>query len=1199
VTDLGVIRWIRELDEARAVALGRSLIHAEAGRLGLPLGDFSMSGRVKARDQGVDGRTHFPDGSGALLPVGPQVWQVKSGSSAPDAAQEFDPKHTALIDAIREGYDYVLFWTNDPVDPTASTVKDNFQAKIQAIRPDARATFLFAEAIERLCYAHIAVLSQAPAMPLGGVVSLGVWGQRQDFGIPFQPDDQRGQHAEAIRLHVRSGDSGSSTLHLYGDTGVGKSRLVYEALAEDGVVERVLVALDPADLDRTLLTLVATSPERRLILVVDDCTAEDRQAIGGYADLAQGRIRLITIGSRFSRDPQPTDARYLEVLPLAATASREIALSVGLSSADADSVAHYTEGYPKLAFVLAEAIVYGGPAGNLLERVRSEAVGSVLSSMLTNPDDIVLLGGLALFERLGFDGDLAQETTIACEALGIEEEAFREVVDRELLRFVSSAGRYRLVTPRLFTVWLASRFIQRNPRLAEALHGLPEALRDRMIEQMKAFAGDRNVGRALRQLFGQPPFTTGVLDDVDEGSARLLHVAAIVDPGLAMDVIDSIMADHSAEELRADLRRGRRGFINALEVLIWFDETFERAASAVLRLAAAENETWGNNATATVQGIFRVHLGGTSAPYTRRLAWARSALTEHPENDSVLIPGLANALNAHEMRLTPAFASRNAPPEWRPREIREEVAARRGAWQMLIELAQAGRSVDATADALAGGLRTAAARGLAEDVLSDLATVTWSPPARARLGEAIAHLLKYDEPDQAMTVRFQELLTRVIGSTRDEQLTYLLSQEPWQLYENGQANELSPLFTQVAAQLVAGGEPAILDAARKSRAGASQTAGLLFEHIAMGLPDEGLQIALESEAPLPEAAVLGMFVGLVKGLGSLWARDKLRRWLRDGLGRLVIPAVHLLPASGELAELAIRAVRDGHSDPRELGRFLYGAWARNLPASRVADIAQILGQTGQASAIEQGLGILSQWLDDHPEHEASELDSVAIGLINTTTDESAHYSSMIALYRQKVLTRLNISFDAQLDVISSVFFRLNSPPGESDLQMIDELAKKGPARTIATVLRIIVGDDDHGFAPGTLWLEGSKILTRLAAATSPQDVLREIDKIPQDRWRRLVAHVSFSQAEPDLLIESLVTKSTDDVVRARAALSFIYPESGWIGQESDYLRKRRSVAISWLNLATSPKMQQWLREVVDELDARIASVGLEEAEEDG
>jgi hypothetical protein len=51
MTDLRIIPWIRDHGEGEAVTLARTLIYAEAGRLGLPLGEFSMSGRVKAKDQ--------------------------------------------------------------------------------------------------------------------------------------------------------------------------------------------------------------------------------------------------------------------------------------------------------------------------------------------------------------------------------------------------------------------------------------------------------------------------------------------------------------------------------------------------------------------------------------------------------------------------------------------------------------------------------------------------------------------------------------------------------------------------------------------------------------------------------------------------------------------------------------------------------------------------------------------------------------------------------------------------------------------------------------------------------------------------------------------------------------------------------------------------------------------------------------------
>src|SRR6266511_575786 len=1196
MTDLRIIPWIRGHDEGDAVALARALIHAEARRLGLPLSDFSMSGRVKARDQGVDGRTHFPDGCGSLLPTGPQVWQVKSGASVPSATAEFDPKHVGLIDAIRKGYDYVLFWTNDPADPNETNVREAFTAAVQAIRPDAKAEFIFADRIERLCYAHLAVLAQSPALPLAGVVSLRTWGSRQDFTIPFQTDGDRTRYIEALRAHASTENASAASIHVFGDTGVGKSRLVYEALCADGLEQRVLVAPDPAHLDRSLLSLVAESAERRLILVVDNCTYQDRQAISQFADFAQGRIRLVTVGSRYNRDPQAPDARYLELLPLATSASLQIALSVGIAETDAEFVAQYTEGYPKLAFVLAEAVAHGGPTTGLLDRVRNESVGGVLSSMLTNPDDALLLGALSLFEQLGFDDELAIETTIACHALGIEEDAFRDVVDRDLNRFVSRAGRYRLVTPRLFAVWLASQFIRQRPVLGEALQSLPESLRERITTQMTAFAGDRHVARALQQLFEQPPFTTGALGDVDEGSARLIHVAAIVDPNLAMRVIEAALGDRSVDELRDSLTEGRRGFVEALEVLVWLEPTFERAAWALLRLALAENETWANNATGVLQGIFRVNLGGTAVSYERRLAWCRSALNQLPQAALILVGGLAYALDIQEMRGVPGFASRTAPPEWRPKNIAEEISARRSAWQLLVELARDGRELSEIADVLAGGLRAAVARGLVEDVLSDLPSIAWPPSARARFGEALDQLLRYDDLPGDIAARIRPLRTTLVGTGLADRLPYLLSTPAWNLRDDEAPDKLSPLVSEVAAELVAGGSPAIVEAAHQSRRGDHQTAGLLFEQVAQTTSDEGLLHALEAERPLPEAALLGLFVGLANTRDPSWRIDTLRRWLQSDLGRLVIQAAHMLTPSEDLAALAIQAVRDGHSAPGELGRLLYGAWARALPASQIVDIAAILRQTGGTAEIERALGVISLWLDGHPDHHEPALNRITIDLVNATSQISSRSSPMLALYRERVLTRLGISLDDQLQLLINVLGHLNTFPGPHDLNIVDALARKDPPRTIEAVLSVILGEEEPVFRLNVKWLEHARVLSRLARATSAEEVARHIERVPQERWRELVAHVDFSISEPDPLIETLVIKSTDDVTCARAAFSFIYPEMMWWGPESNYLRARRSVAVTWLDTATIPEMRQWLREIIEEIDSRITRAERDEAE---
>ncbi len=105
------------------------------------------------------------------------MWQVKSGVKVPSATTEFDPdKHGALIKAIKNGSDYVLFWTKDVVDPTRQTVTDKFTQAVGAIRPRAKAHVLFADNIESFCFVHMAILALNPAAPLRGVLTFDRWG---------------------------------------------------------------------------------------------------------------------------------------------------------------------------------------------------------------------------------------------------------------------------------------------------------------------------------------------------------------------------------------------------------------------------------------------------------------------------------------------------------------------------------------------------------------------------------------------------------------------------------------------------------------------------------------------------------------------------------------------------------------------------------------------------------------------------------------------------------------------------------------------------------------------------------------------------------------------------------------------------------------------------------------------------------------
>jgi hypothetical protein len=1183
---IDVVKWIRQLDEQQAVTLARALIRAEAGIANLPLDSYSMSGRTKVGDEGVDGRTNFPPSDRLLLPTGPQVWQVKSGSSERSALQEFDKKHKALIESINGGDDYLLFWTDDPVDPKATRIKAAFEAEVKAIRADASCVVLFADRIERLCLRHLGVLAQLSDLPLQGVMGIPLWHTMDELAaIPFQPDDQRAQSIALLQAHTRSVDTNSTAVHVYGDTGVGKSRLVYEALREPGIAERVLVAPDVDHLDKDLLVQVGQDRDRHLILVVDDCTQSDRDSLTRYVGMAEGRVRLITIGGRSRRDLDVPDDRYIPLTPLLGEACKQVALGLGLNESDADRVAGLTEGYPGLARTLAEAIAHDSSDTPLMQRVRGhQRLGPILEALLP-PDDIAPLSVLALFERIGYDGEFSQELTIACEQFNVSETTLRRICDRELGRFVSRAGRFRRVSPRLFAVWLVGEFFDRyEGNVATTLAALPSSLRDRIVEQMQDAAGDPRVEAAFVDILSSPPFSSGTLAEVDGGAARLLHVAAITAPAAAMDVIDRLINRATVDDLR-QFGPGRRETVWALEVLLWFEDLFEPAADALLRLAVAENETWANNATGTLKGAFKVFLGGTSAPYSRRLAWA-SRILDAPfarAAISIIVDGLGHGLAMHESRSVTHFGGRSSPAEWRPALVADEVSARRGAWEQLVQVArELPEERDHVADIMAKGLGVALRMGLKDLVLPDIRSIQWSPNARTAFGSAVSFLLRVPDTPPDIREELGQLRDQLEGSTEKDKLDYLLTLPSWQLsrpptssYQPGGEN----LLAEVAQELVSEGADAILAAVDRASAADPQSAGLLFQQIASTSNDESLLPQLEGRVLIGESVILGYFAGLADRRGPEWAKSVIRRWLENqDLGHLVIRAIHLLPADDELANLAVRAVDRGSSDADELGRLLYGAWTRPLSSTAVMPILQKLESAGTVAAVEQGLGIAQQWFEEHPEDIDDDLNATAKALVESSKG-MAEDAGMVRSLRADILGRLNLSATEKIEILLPLLSAENSYIEEQELGLFESLAKQAPADAVRATVRLLTagGQDGSAWNP---FLSHSRLLSRLEHFTSSELVVATVQElVERSIWPSLVEHIDATPDTPDPLLLALLAEDGSDELRDKATFAFMFP-GATMGSLSRHFAGRIEVAKRWQGEVTTPMITTWLDEIL-------------------
>jgi hypothetical protein len=166
----------------------------------------------------------------------------------------------------------------------------------------------------------------------------------------------------------------------------------------------------------------------------------------------------------------------------------------------------------------------------------------------------------------------------------------------------------------------------------------------------------------------QGPFRT--LDDLESSRIVVLlrHLAAPF-PSASLAALRRILGSASIDDLRA-ATASRRDVVWALEELLWREDTFEGAAALLLRLAIAENETWGNNATQTWVETFQTFLGRTAAGAISRARVLRRAATSTNPFERCLV---ANALNAalksesiHRAGMPPSEVEGIPSSEWVP-----------------------------------------------------------------------------------------------------------------------------------------------------------------------------------------------------------------------------------------------------------------------------------------------------------------------------------------------------------------------------------------------------------------------------------------------------------------------------------------------------------------------------------------------------
>ena len=613
---------------------------------------------------------------------------------------------------------------------------------------------------------------------------------REDRNEPaFAEDAARTKLRDDLLAFVRraGGNPRDRAVWLVGPPGIGKTRLILEALTSDPTVaQRARVALSSEEALNALDTQRLLIRHPSVVLIVDDCPVNQVDALAsrfraGCPPTSEACLLVITPASQHAlTDVKLSPCWFLDALDAGSTSELAAGVLGALASAEeVRGIVQLSEGYPWFATLLArEARTEGRSPHDLREAAkwalasRSEAgTESELQTLRLRRARCLLAASLT--RRIDWSRLSPSQREDVVRAVGLRhwEQDVMDVammcVRRGILRR-THGWQYKYVTPlvleREVIAWLfdpndgpdpGGRTLSQHGQayLSDFFEALP-----RLGLSPKVVTG---ITRAGIEELAQATTDWDALRSADLLGARLMFMARHA-PDETAHELRIRLERTSIAELRARVEE-RRGIMFALEELSTRLHAFDDAEASLFRLAQAENESYANNATSIWAGLFFIELNVTYRSLNERIE-----LLERRISEADPVARMTALTGARAVLTTRAFRRvKDAIDGVRPATSPDDAdRARVKTWALLAtRFTDLDREVAAEAKRVAlDELRGAVRSGIGHMAM---ATITehldhFTEADRVKLRDTLAAVREYDSgwlvPDDEYVQRLEELL---------------------------------------------------------------------------------------------------------------------------------------------------------------------------------------------------------------------------------------------------------------------------------------------------------------------------------------------------------------------------------------------------------------------------------------------------------
>ena len=463
-----------------------ALIRAHCFAFGIPDAELRTNCRANVSDGGVDTQVNraVPNDSSGCFTF-PTCWQYKSkrfsdiGES--DLLAEVNKPYSLRL--IAEGYAYRLAICDDMPPQRQEKWSKLLSDEAHKINPKAPAALVVtASVLSRWANAYPALLPMHFRLNVGPVLHFEAWAQNASYVIPkYVPDPRLRGATEKILAHTDLAQAvARPTITVQGLAGVGKTRLVYEALASLQGARNLVCYADSGAHAEDAARFLANNGTTRGILVADECPLDSRLKI---ADLLRGhtsRARVVCIDNSADRLRGSTEEELrLEQIPQGILDEVLRLNFPGVPEVNRRVYARLSGGYVRLAADLCGQDAKIQRAGNIGPGLRT--VGEYFDTRLEDDGVRKVVEAIALCQKVGYREGVDHELEALCDFVGLTRQQVLDAVRtvKDAPGFVAQTTRLLYITPEIVAsvaferAW--RRWFEADPQ--DALTRFPAALR--------------------------------------------------------------------------------------------------------------------------------------------------------------------------------------------------------------------------------------------------------------------------------------------------------------------------------------------------------------------------------------------------------------------------------------------------------------------------------------------------------------------------------------------------------------------------------------------------------------------------------------------------------------------------------------------------------------------------------------------------